>query len=159
MATDMTPQSIFLFDVDEDFCNPDLDLEYIDASARELAASLRTRVLSTEIAYQPGDGTFYGIVFTPLAGLITAPPRVKSGVEWDRHAVRGLDYEDGNVLVSWIEHQAYPLALAGRQRDIAANYVAEHWGTSLASGVTLALLFRAMAWHFDNPPNNRNGAS
>lgn len=149
----MTPQSILLFDHDHDYCRPELDFEYIDASARELAASLRTRVLATEIAYQPGDGTFYGIVFTPLAGLITAPPRIKDGVEWDRHAVRGLDYEDGNVLVSLLDYAAYPLALAGRQRDIAANYVAECSNVSLASGVTLALLFRAMAWHFDNPPS------
>src|SRR4051812_17808853 len=94
-----------------------LDYGYIESSAEEVARALR-RGRPVEIAFQPGDGTFYGLVFTPLGispQLETAAPRVKDGLEWDRHACKGvgvgLDYGEGWALVSYVEHAACPFEI------------------------------------------------
>lgn len=139
--------------------NPDLDLAYIEDVASDLAAALHGGQ-PAEVAYQPGDGTFYGLVFTPLRRLATARPRVKDGVQWDRRSCRGMlsggrgdsgdKYDPTGYLVSHVENVAYPVRLGGRDgRDLAADYVGEHWNCRGESAVSLAILFRAVSHFLD----------
>lgn len=163
-----TPETpIIMFDTEkaEGWYHEDLDLDYIDGVAGDIAQSLRMGG-PVEACYQPGDGTRYGLVFVPLRALTTARGRVKDGVTWDVQAVSGVSrydaeaeeyqYEPGAVLVAWAEHSAYPLRFDGRRGDaVAGAYVAEHWcDGNMVSGCTLALLFRTISWHLEHtyPP-------
>jgi hypothetical protein len=140
--------------------HPQLDYDYIAQCAEDIAADLSDGC--AEVAYQPGDGTFYGLVFVPLMQLVPARPRVKDGVAWEARAIRGMfgysgqmayfenvvvpAYDRYGFLIAWVEHAAYPLALGpGTSEGIAATYVAEHWNTTPVSATSLAILFRGIA--------------
>lgn len=138
------------------YYHDELDLAYIANSAFDVALAL-SRGNSVEIAYQPGDFTFYGLVFVPLWNIETAAPRVKDDQTWDHRAVRGmlrtddrgnLSYGESAYLIAWVDHATYGLRL-GNRGELAASYVAEHWSTSSVSGASLALLFRAVSWYLD----------
>lgn len=160
---DVPETPIIMLDTEqaEGWYHPDLDLDYIDGVAGDVAQALRMGA-TAEACYQPGDGTRYGLVFVPLRAMTTARGRVKDGVAWDVHAVSGVSqyddvaeeyrYEEGAVLIAWAEHSAYPLRLDGRGGDaVAGGYVAEHWcDGNMVSGCSLALLFRTISWHLDN---------
>lgn len=147
--------SITQHEVEARFTSDQLDFDYIDEVAYDIAWALRSH-RAVEAAYQPGDGTFYGLVFTPLYTLLTARERVKDGVGWDRHACRGQRFEPsgryspGGFLVSYIEHAAYPIRLGDRD-EIAADYISEHFfdGKSAESAVSVAILLRAISWWID----------
>lgn len=132
----------------------DLDYLYVDGVGQDVAAILLAGH-PAEVAFQPGDGTFYGLVFLPLNSLRAARPRVVRGAEWERHAVRGMGNVSANgygadgFLVSYVEHACYPLRL-GERGTLAATYIEEHWNTNGASAVTLAILFRSISWWLDN---------
>lgn len=142
------------------YVHPDLDLDYIDGLAADLASILQTEV--AEAVYQPGDGTRYPLVIVPLAIVRAGRPRVKNGVAWERHAASGMVgmdarereaedgsgyYGEGGYLVSWVERTCYQTRL--QNRDLAAVYVAEHWGCSLVSACSLAILLRAVGHYLD----------
>lgn len=154
--------AIILYDVEAEYQHPDLDLAYIDKVASEAADQLRyARNLDerqtpagVEIAYQPGDGTFYGIVLVELFLLSGTSGRVKNGVQWESNAVRGVSmnsigwYEPGSFLVSVIESGAYPLRL-GDSDPVAGSYISEHWGLSRVSALSVAILLRAISWYLN----------
>lgn len=154
------PASIVTYDVEERWLDEDLDLPYIDAAAAHIAGLLHTGA-TVEVAYQPGDGTRYPLVFVPLASLRATPGRVFRGEEWERHAVSGMSdrnddptadgayyYGDTGYLIVWVEHGSYPLRLKGRGH-LDSGYVASHWNAPEQSAVSLALLFRAIACYLD----------
>lgn len=129
--------------------SPGLDLDYISSTAKQIALAMDEDQVS-EASYQPGDGTRYALVFVPLMAIkYRAPARVKDGRAWGDKAVDGLLYDHGCALVCWVDGPCYPLRLVDRSVDLAASYVAEHWKTTQVSGATLALLFRAVAWHLE----------
>lgn len=153
------PESLVIYEHEHAFLSPEIDLRYIDEAANDIAAIIAHHGVA-EIAYQPGDGTFYGLVFVPLQLLEYARPRVKDGFPWDRHAVRGMKragakaadgggeyYGRDGFLISYLDHASYPLRLRRDGEVISADYVAEHWNAKGASAVSLALLFRAVAHH------------
>jgi hypothetical protein len=156
--------AITIYDVEREqgWVDWDLDLEYIDAVAYQIALFLADGV-PAEAAYQPGDGTFYGLVFTPLRALHSGRPRVVDGVTWDRHAVRGMKnrggddsaehgaafYDLNGYLLSWLDHACYPIRLGGGRGDLASSYIGEHWRTSPVSAVSIAVLLRAIDYHLD----------
>lgn len=130
----------------------EVDFDYIRSSGREVAAAL-AHGRAIEIAYQPGDGTRYPLVFTPLWTVETASPREVDGVRWDSRACPGVTdgeaYPYGSVLVTRVERGAsYPMRLhprGGPFEGLAASYVAEHLDARGASAVSLTLLFREVA--------------
>lgn len=142
-----------------------LDFDYVDHVGADVASTLANDEVA-EVAYQPGDGTYYGLVFVPLRLLRSARPRVKDGRAWERHAVRDMfaplavverrhgsaydprAYDPNGYLIVWVEHAAYPLQL-GDRGTLAASYVAEHWNTSPVSACSLAILFRAVSHYLD----------
>lgn len=142
----------------------ELDLEYVDAVAADLAAILAAGRVA-EAAYQPGDGTCYRLVIVPLAALKAAQPRVKDGQVWQRHAVAGMKRRDGGddgadgdgfyeptgYLVCQVENSCYPIRLEGRGPDsgLAAGYLAEKWNLGFPSAVAVAVLLRAVCYHLD----------
>lgn len=122
----------------------DVDADYIQDVASAIASSLASS-RPAGVCFQPGDGTAYRLVFTPLWTMGEAPARIVRGQRWAGVAVEGLgEYRFGDVLISWVDHAAYPLRLV-RGGDIASSYVGEKWGVIGASSITLALLFRAVA--------------
>lgn len=153
MADATTFESIDKWEAEERerLYDPDLDLAYVDQAAHDVADVLTRTVLSAEVCFQPGDGTRYPLVFVPVVALVAARPRVVDGREWATRAVEGLgDYDRNAFLVAWVEGACYPLRLGGRHgMGLAASYVAEHWKTTMGSGATLALLFRAVAFYLD----------
>lgn len=54
-----------------------LDAPYVASTAAAVADALARRV-PMEVCFQPGDGTRYDLVFTPVLALESAPPRVAS---------------------------------------------------------------------------------
>lgn len=152
----LTKPDELIYDRERDlgWVHPDLDLEYIEGAGADIASILLDDGACAEIAYQPGDGTFYGLVFVPLRSLVPARPRVKDGRVWEQRAARGMfddavghkQYNQQGYLVAWVENAVYPIHL-GDRGVIAANYVAEHWNTSPCSAHSLALLFRTVS-HF-----------
>lgn len=166
------PPSIETYEAEARYTDPDLDYEYIDAAAQDIARSLRSG-RPAEVAYQPGDGTFYGLVFVTLTDLVRARPRFVEGRPWDACAVRGMlgsildpmladedavvelnlrKYVTNGYLVSWVEHGCYPLRLGDGRGTLASDYVGEHFQTSETSAASLAILFRAISWHLDASP-------
>jgi hypothetical protein len=123
-----------------------LDAVYVNRVAQEVAASLKAS-RPIEAAFQPGDGTHYGLVFVPLVSLASARPRVWEHGVGDLHACRGMRYEPCATLVVWVEHGAYPFLLDGRRSFIADDYVAENLcpNAGPASAAALAILLRAIA--------------
>jgi hypothetical protein len=152
MTETTAPPSIEIYEVEQQqgWVHDELDLGYIDQAARDIAESL-ARDVPAEVAYQPGDGTFYGLVIVPLRILETARPRVVNGVEWDRHACRGMgaEYERTGYLVAHVDHRSYAIRLGGRMGDIASSYIAEHWDLPLVSACSVAILLRAVNYHLD----------
>lgn len=146
----MRPASIITYETEDPFLHPDLDYDYIDGVAEDIARALRNS-FSIDTAYQPGDGTFYGLAFTPLRTIVQARPRTKDGREWEILSCRGVSdgnrYEPTAVLVSWVENGAYPIRLGGRTSDLAASYVGEHLGTKGTSAVSISILLRAIDHH------------
>lgn len=123
-----------------------LDGTYVETVAREVAAVL-SRGRPVEACYQPGDGTRYGLVFTPLWKLMAAPPRVASiggwssaPVAWPGRACDGIVYEFGATLISLVGRAAYPLNLGLGRRHLHPSYVSEKWfgGRETSSAVMLA---------------------
>lgn len=160
MTPETLPESIQLYEAESRLVAPDLDFDYIDGLASDLADILQTSV--AECVYQPGDGTRYPLVITPLFMLRHGRPRVKDGSVWEQHAISGVRapnaadgdqgfafYDTTGFLVSWIEHAAYPIRLGGGRGTLAASYVAEHWDAGQGSGATLAILLRAISHHLD----------
>lgn len=163
------PASIEIYDAErkQGWVDPELDFEYIDRVAEDTAVILSRMIrASAEICYQPGDGTRYPLVIMPLQNLYATNPRVVDGASWGRHAVSGIHnrdigkavnddldgedhYGEEGFLISWVEHSCYPVRLRRRVPDLAADYVAEHWKTSTTSACSLAILFRAIAFHID----------
>lgn len=150
------PPSIDIYNSEREYMHDGLDLAYIAATAKEGAKILATDVL--EVAYQPGDGTYYGLVIVPLASLVHTQPRVKKGIFWQRHAVHGqmrrgaedrepgVDfYADNSYLVCWVENTCYPLRL-GDHDDLAASYIDEKWKLGPTSAVSVALFLRALSY-------------
>lgn len=157
MSAPIAEHPIDRWEGEERYYHEDLDLGYIAGAGFDLARAL-SRGTAAEIAYQPGDGTFYGLVFVPLAYVETAAPRVVNGASWDRHACRGVLSPDAHgayfyapnaFLIAWLDHATYPVRLGNRGRELAVSYVAEHWQTSIVSAGSLALLFRAVSWYLD----------
>lgn len=160
------PESITVYEGENEYLDGDLDYAYVDALAADMADLLQTSV--AECCYQPGDGTRYPLVIVPLFMLRHGRPRVVEGTEWERHAVSGISHPDIDVknyrqaqtrvgadyyhpngyLISWVEHACYPLRL-GDRGILTGDYVGDHWGTSISSGVALAILFRAISHHLD----------
>lgn len=152
------------YESEKQWRHPNLDLPYVLGVATDLAELLEDG--AAEVAYQPGDGTFYGLVFLPLLNMAPARPRVVDGIEWETRAIRGmfrgdgkrahfedlepLAYDPDGYLVAWVEHAVYPLSLARGRSDLAATYVAEKFNTTLTSAVSLAVLFRALAAKLPN---------
>lgn len=139
-----------IYDTEREWVEADLDLAYIGEVAEDVARALRVGK-PAEVAFQPGDGTLYGFVFTPLTGLVRARPRTFNGRESHSNAIGGMgfpEYEDGGYLVSKVEGRSYPLRL-GHRGVLAASYVGEHWDLSEVSAVSVALLFRAISAHLD----------
>lgn len=166
MATAPRPDSILTYETEVASLGFDvaseLDLEYVDAVASDLARILAGGGVA-EACYQPGDGTRYALVIVPLASLRAAQPRVKDGNVWERHAVSGMKRRDGGddggdgsefydpsgFLVCRVEGSCYPLRLWGRGGDLAAGYIAEHWDVGYPSAISIAVLLRAVAYHLD----------
>lgn len=158
-----TPIIMLDTEVKDGYYDPGLDHDYIDGAAGDIAQALRMGA-TAECCYQPGDGTRYGLVFVPLRAMTTARPREKDGVKWDALAVSGMarlnrnvdppeyEYDEGGVLIVWVEHSAYPLKMDGRGGDqVAGGYVEEKWaGGNKVSAGSLALLFRTISWHLDH---------
>jgi hypothetical protein len=139
-----------MYDTEREWTDEHLDLPYIADVAEDVARALRGGK-PAEVAYQPGDGTSYGLVFTPLSALERARPRVKDGRPWNANAVSGMGYpayEPGGYLVSHVENVAYPVRL-GDRGVLSASYIEEHWKLPLASAVSVALLLRAISAHLD----------
>lgn len=153
MTTSQRPESITMYPGEEDRYEPDLNFGYIDQTAHDVALVLDRTVLSAEVDYQPGDGTRYPLVFVPLAAMTPAND------DHGGRAIKGVKYDRGMFLVCWVEHPCYPLRLAGRGgSDIAADYVSEKWKTSSGSAVSLALLFRGVAYYLDRFDRSREEA-
>lgn len=148
------PESIDIWDSEASLVDPELDLMYVDRVALDIAAILECGDVA-EAAYQPGDGTFYGIVLVPLRSLFAARPRVKDGRTWQQHAVSGMGatgqpgYVHDGYLLTLVENVSYPIRLGNRGRDLAADYIAEHWKLPGASAVSVVLLLRAISHHLD----------
>lgn len=166
MVTDTSalPASIRIYDGEEP--HPDLDYAYIDATANDTARNLYGPVWCSEVDYQPGDMTSYKLVFMPLRTLRHARPREwESGAISTAHAVVGMKadgarddehgsegyYDEHGYLVAWLNHGCYPFRLGGGGWVIDAMYVADSLGCNvpLVSGVSIALLLRAVGYHLD----------
>lgn len=161
------PASITQYETEAAYTDPELDYAYIDGVASDISYALR-RGASAETAYQPGDGTRYGLVLAPLATLVRVRPRIVDGRAWDSAAVSGMSggpqpgdtietlnlrpYDQNGYLLSWLEHASYPIRLGDRHNILAASYIEEHWKTTTTSAVSIALLLRAISWHLDNKP-------
>lgn len=159
-----TPATIIVPDGEIEYRHDDLDLAYIDGLAADLARILTAGDVA-EAAYQPGDGTLYGIVIVPLSTLHAGQPRVYQGQVWQRHAVSGMKrpggddggdgsafYEDGGHLLCFSEKHCYPVWLApGEERSLAAGYLAGHLDLPPASAVSVAILLRAICVHMGSP--------
>lgn len=147
--------SIVLYESESAYTHDELDYDYIVGVAADVARALRSG-RPIEVAYQPGDWTRYGLVFTPLQTLLRARARVVDGKTWDSAAVSGMHganggYVENGYLVAWVEHTAYPFRLGFRfGRDLAGSYVSEHLTKNETSGVSVAILFRAIDWHLDH---------
>lgn len=158
MTTEALPQSIQIHEGEQQLAYDRLDYAYIDSVGKYVATCLDAK-LSVEACYQPGDGTCYNLVFTPLTGLETAPPRhADTDVPWEQHAVKGirsgrdtrdfqpsrLFYPANALLVTWIGQASYPINLPNH---MTADYTGQKFNTSIVSGFALAILFRAIGFH------------
>lgn len=171
------PESIDIYETERDagLVHEDLDWPYIDGVATDVAAILASPGASgvAEVCYQPGDGTRYPLVFTPLRKLQHARPRTWNGQTWERHAVSGMAsadraddavtgaefYDPRGYLVSRVEGASYPIRLGGGRGHLAASYVGEHWNARGSSACALAILFRAVSFYLNRWEPITDGAS
>lgn len=151
------PESIEVWDGEraEQLVDPHLDFDYIDTVAADVAAYLVTRD-PVEANYQPGDGTRYKLVFTPLKGIGAASGRTVDGRQWGRRAIDGMSdpehpdyYDPSGCLLSFVEGGCYPIRLGERRNCLSSEYVAEHWKQTSVSAVSIAILLRAISYHLD----------
>ena len=118
----------------------ELDMEYVAEMAAAIAAELN-RGWPVEVAFQPGDMTFYGLVFTPLWVTAIVPQ------EGEVRACRGMGTHRGATLVSYVDHTAYPIDLSPDRGYLHWSYISEKFfgGSPTSSAVTLTLLLRAIS--------------
>lgn len=126
-----------------DFVKERLDEDYVRQTAGAVAAALRGQGEPIGVAFQPGDGTRYDLVFVPVQNLRHAPGRVKNGETWGAAPELGISREPGTALVSWPRHGAIGLDL--RTGGFEPVYLLELFDTTLGSACTLAILFEAIA--------------
>jgi hypothetical protein len=137
---------------DEDYL-AQLNMPYVRGAGAAVADVLRKGRVC-EFAYQPGDMTRYKLVFAEvgISPIMDTPP-----IEYERRpgaadvlnpvgagVFSPHEQENGYVLVSWLEHGAYPFQL---QRAVIhhAGYVSGKFNhCPYASGVALAALFQAI---------------
>jgi hypothetical protein len=125
------------------FVGARLDAAYVREVAKAVASALADGA-PVEVAFQPGDGTRYDLVFVPVQALRTAPPRrTTSGVEWDDRAALGVSRHVGAAVVSWVGHGAHGLDLA--VGGFVGEYLAALYGTTVGSGYALAHLLERVA--------------
>lgn len=134
------------------------DLDYIDHMGSAVAVdlsvedhgSIRPRI--SAVNYQPGDGTRYELIFTPLSMMTQHRRQGEGDVCEGMIATGSIFYKFGATLVSIVNAGAcYPLALAREPGTLAPSYVAEHWKVPRASAAALILLFEAIAGHLEVP--------
>lgn len=125
----------------------ELDGDYVFTTAAAIAGALAANQ-PLEVCWQPGDGTRYDLIITPVLALKAAPPRIAAfrgdpgtPVEWDKHCALGVSREPGKAVVAWIEHGAVGLDLACG--GFHGGYVTGLFRTVDASGYALAWLFNA----------------
>lgn len=152
--------SLVLYEGEYEYLHPDLDAAYITGTAVDVAGILRDD-RTAEVAYQPGDHTYYGIVIVPLRTLHRAKPRVTDH-EWDAHGVRGMLDEaranpdlTGLARINSMPHRrdAYLVCntVAGRlfpvilDDQLASWYVGENLDYTMTSAVSVTVLLRAIA--------------
>lgn len=160
MPTEALPVSIRIPPEEQHLPWDRLDYVYIDAVARYVANCLVDKV-SVEACYQPGDGTCYNLVFVPLVGLATAPPRHSdTNVPWEQHAVKGVAahrdvrdfqasrnfYAPTACLVTWVGYTSIAINFP---INMTADYTGQKFTTSIVSGFALAVLLRAIGFHME----------
>lgn len=127
----------------EEFVRGRIKLDYVQDVAAQVRSLLIQYRRSVEVAYMPGDATFYGLVFTPLNANVE---RVG-----DRHAYQGVGARSGSpykgsegwvqvALVNWERVHVFPL-LAHGGCYVHYSSVIEHLCDNEASAVALAELF------------------
>lgn len=132
------------WEIEEHRYTEEIDWPYVLAVASDVALTLREGS-PAELAFQPGDGSRYALVFVPLWRLVPARPRIFEGKPWSKIAVDGVSPREGAALICQVEGgPSYPLRLHPRG-VLSIDYVAEHWGATGASAVILTALFRGVA--------------
>ena len=137
-----------LLDAEREYVHPDLDYDYVWSVAGKMARSIRAGH-PVECAYQPGDGTRYGIVIVPLdllkrvqasGGGTAGSVRLASLIM--EPAFSGWDY-DGAHLVVIAEHGSAVVKLGHVYYYLVMDYLG--YSHSACSAVSVALLLRAVA--------------
>lgn len=130
----------------EDQVEQRLDMRYVKHVAASVARCLRDGA-PIEVAFQPGDGTRYDLVFVPVQSLRVAPAmRTSSGsgtVGWDSRCALGVSRHVGAAVVAWIDHGVVGLDLSCG--GFVAEALANLYRTTVPSGAALAILFEQIA--------------
>lgn len=126
--------------------NGELDAAYVADAGQAIAHYCVGRGRSCEIAYTPGNGTLYELVFTPVGlGL----DRVRDWMDHDKRRSISEDRAewaheaDALVLVSWLGHGAWQVDLRSVWHD---SYIAEKFDRcSVGDAAALRQLLLAVA--------------
>jgi hypothetical protein len=124
-----------------------LDMGYVRDVARYVAASLRGQGQPIGVAFQPGDGTRYDLLFTPIQALRFAPARVVDGNDWGLEAEFGISREPGTAVVVWGRNGAAGFDF--RTGGFEPVYLNEIFETTMGSACTITILFEAIAADFN----------
>lgn len=115
----------------EEYIRTHIKAERVEAIAITVPAVLNTDGFGF-FDYQPGDATSYKLTFTKMPlGL----------------PLWGTSGNGTWVMVSWMEHGAYPFQILNKGWTFDAGYVAEKLdpNRNYASGLALAALFTSIA--------------
>jgi hypothetical protein len=123
----------------------ELDLDYVEEVARAVAASLR-RGEPLGVAFQPGDGTRYDLLFVPTQSLRHAAGRVVGGERWGAVTDFGISREPGTAFVAW--YRSGGAGFDFRSGGFEPVYLNEVFSTTMGSACALAILFNATAEAF-----------
>jgi hypothetical protein len=150
-----------------------LDLQYVRLAGEEIRARMfpqPTRIklpgggtkdgpvpfpLPVALSYQPGDGTAYSLIFTPLRSIRQVSPIVnEAGAAWfvpsGGYSADGNVKEMGDVLVTKINETdsdfTFVINLAMDRPYLHPSYIAEKCNhANLATASAITVLLRAIA--------------